>query len=104
MTSANNMQSPLAINLRRQTRALLDIIPKTSPHYAALRDVTTTRQLLASLSSVLAGPAFTKTVASLFRPLLVDLCARWLESSTTYTEEQLFALCYLVEVHEELFP
>ncbi|KAF8967136.1 hypothetical protein BDZ97DRAFT_1903538 [Flammula alnicola] len=72
-------------------------------HYDALNNASTTRQLLATLSSLLAAPAFTQLVATLFRPILIDLCARWLESEND-VEEHLVALCHLLEVHEELFP
>jgi len=68
-----------------------------------LNNVTTTRQLLSILSSLLAVPAFTQLVATYFRPILIELCVRWLEGGQG-AEEHLFALCYLVEVHEELFP
>jgi midasin len=48
-------------------------------------------------------PAYTQLIATLFRPILIDLCARWLENEDG-SEQYLVALCYLLEVHEELFP
>ena len=103
MSFASAIHNPLAINLRRQKDALLSSIPPNTTHYGALKSATTTRQLLSTLSSLLAVPAFTKLVATLFRPILTDLCARWLESEDD-VEEHLVALCCLIEVHEELFP
>jgi midasin len=103
MTFASPLHDPLAINLRRQTSCLLSSIAPSTPHYDALNIVVTTRQLLSNLSSLLAVPAFTQLVATYFRPILMELCVRWLEGEYGM-EEHLFALSYLVEVHEELFP
>ncbi|KAF9046525.1 hypothetical protein BJ165DRAFT_1527609 [Panaeolus papilionaceus] len=96
------IHNPLAINLRRQTRLLRNSIPANSQYSAALEHATTTRQLLATLSSLLAVPAYTQIVAKLYQPILLDLCARWLED-TENIEQRLIALSYLLEVHEELF-
>ncbi|CAA7261484.1 unnamed protein product [Cyclocybe aegerita] len=103
MTFASAIHDPLAINLHRQTSRLLTSIPEHDHHHASLHNASSTRQLLAALSSTLAAPAYTQLVATLFRPLLIDLCARWLEMEGD-EERHLVALCYLVEVHEELFP
>ncbi|KAJ3507966.1 hypothetical protein NLJ89_g6013 [Agrocybe chaxingu] len=103
MTLASVIHDPLAINLHRQTNLLLACIPEHDHHHAPLNNASSTRQLLAALSSTLAAPAYTQLVATLFRPLLIDLCARWLEMEGD-DERHLVALCYLVEVHEELFP
>jgi hypothetical protein len=48
-------------------------------------------------------PSLTVAVATIFRPILLDLCARWLHSGEII-EEHLIASCLLLEVHEELFP
>lgn len=101
MTSSA-IHDPLAINLHRQTRSLLSIIPSSS-HTTDLLDASSTPKLLAILSRLLAVPALTLTIASLYRPILFDLCARWLEIQDN-TEEQLVALCLLLEIHEELYP
>ncbi|KAF8890021.1 hypothetical protein CPB84DRAFT_1411321 [Gymnopilus junonius] len=103
MSFASAIHNPLAINLRRQKDALLSSILPNTPHHEALKSASTTRKILSVLSSLLAVPAFTKLIATLFRPILTDLCARWLDSEAG-AEEHLVALCYLVEVHEELFP
>jgi midasin len=94
---------PLALNLRRQTRALLSAIPTSSQYAIDIQNASSTTQLLPILSRLLTEPAFTLTIASLYRPILYDLCARWLQDYTN-TEEQLIALCLLIEIHEELFP
>ncbi|KAI6098131.1 midasin [Pisolithus sp. B1] len=67
--------------------------------------MTTTKELLGVLSRCLAEPSLTNIVADLFRPLLIDLCARWLERGSNEEEEKKFvAFCLLIENHEELFP
>ncbi|KAF9533063.1 hypothetical protein CPB83DRAFT_903057 [Crepidotus variabilis] len=98
------LHDPLSINLRRQTELLLSHIPTTSTHYATITGASNAGELLSALSSALATPAFTKIVALLFRPLLVDLCARWIQQNPENVEQHLVALCCLVEVHEEIFP
>lgn len=104
MTLSEEFCDPLSINLRRQTELLLTHIPTSSTNYAKITSASNPSELLAALSSALATPAFTKTTATLFRPLLVDLCSRWIHEHDGNTERHLIALCYLVEVHEELFP
>ena len=53
------------------------------------------------LSQLLSNPAYTQIIATLFRPILIELCARWLDEGS---EDNLVALTLLIEVHEELFP
>jgi midasin len=102
MTSSA-IHDPLGINLHRQTRILQHILPAPSNYATDVLNATSTPELLAVLSRLLAIPAFTLTIATLYRPILLDLCARWLDEQVN-TEEQLVALCLLLEVHEELFP
>ncbi|GLB38607.1 putative P-loop containing nucleoside triphosphate hydrolase protein [Lyophyllum shimeji] len=103
MASSSDIHDPLSINLRRQTTALLEAISNPSQYTTELHNAATTRQLLATLSRLLALPAFTTTVATLYRPILFDLCARWLDDQEN-SEDQLAALCLLLENHEELYP
>jgi len=103
MSLTSQLHDPLTINLHKQTRALTAVIPPDSPLSAALINAPSYKFLLDTLSTALALPALTLSVATAFRPILLDLCARWLHSSEN-TEEQLVALCLLLEFHEELFP
>lgn len=103
MTFTSDIHDPLAINIQRQLRVLLSTIPPSSPYATALLNTSSNGELLATLSGLLAVPAFTMPVATAFRPVLLDLCARWLYHTET-TEEQLVALSLLLEPHEELFP
>ncbi|KAJ7029287.1 midasin nuclear AAA ATPase [Mycena alexandri] len=99
------LHDPLAINLRGQTRILIASLPSESPHAFMLAAAVsqTSTQLLTVLSGLLSAPELTLQIATLFRPILLDLCARWLDEPKI-TQGQLVALCYLLEVHEELFP
>ncbi|KAF8073543.1 midasin nuclear AAA ATPase [Lyophyllum atratum] len=103
MASCSVIHDPLSINLRRQTTALLSTVPHSSKYASDLLSATSTKELLATLSRLLELPAFTLTIATLYRPILFDLCARWLEDQEN-SEDQLVALCLLLENHEELFP
>ncbi|KAF7348332.1 Midasin [Mycena sanguinolenta] len=105
MAFPSAIHDPLAINLRGQTRVLISSLPPDSPHASTLGTAVsqTSAELLAVLSNLLASPDLTLLVATVFRPILLDLCARWLDEPQN-TEEQLVALCFLLEVHEELFP
>ncbi|KAL1705188.1 hypothetical protein EV121DRAFT_279766 [Schizophyllum commune] len=96
-------RDPLAFNVRRQTQALLEALPEGSLFATEIHSARSHAELFDALSRWLAAPALTWRIATTFRPILVDLCARWLKSAQP-TEEQFIALCFLVEIHEELFP
>ncbi|KAJ7625290.1 midasin nuclear AAA ATPase [Mycena polygramma] len=105
MASPSAIHDPLAINLRGQTRVLISSLPPDSPHACTLETAVsqTSTELLAALSGLLSSPELTLLIATLYRPILLDLSARWLDEPQN-TEEQLVALCFLLEVHEELYP
>ena len=98
-----DLQDPLKINLGRQTRSLLEKLGTDSRFAFHIQTATTTRELLDALSQLLATPAFTLPVSHEFKPVLFDLCARWLLIDNR-TDEILIALCFLLEPHPELFP
>ncbi|KAI3616178.1 midasin nuclear aaa atpase [Moniliophthora roreri] len=95
--------NPLSFNLKKQRRLLLTKTAAHDVYHASLTNAQSIPEIFSILSTLLAIPAFTIPVAKLFRPILFDLCARFLEKQEN-TEEELAALCLLVEVHEELFP
>ncbi len=97
------VHDPLALNLRGQTLFLLEKLPLDSPHAKTLRSVPSRSQLLQTLSHLLHTPSLTTLVATAFRPILLDLCARWLENSENLYEK-LEAVCLLLEIHPELYP
>jgi len=101
-----DFKDPLKMNLGRQTRSLLQKLGTDSrfaSHTTLIQSTTTTRELLDALSQLLVTPAFTLLVAREFRPVLFDLCARWLLVDRR-ADEILVALCLLLEPHPELFP
>ncbi|EIW74720.1 P-loop containing nucleoside triphosphate hydrolase protein [Coniophora puteana RWD-64-598 SS2] len=95
---------PLQINLARQTRTLLSHILQNS-HYASSieQGASSTTQLLVTLSRLLANPSLTTHITQCFRPLLLDLSARWLEDDEDL-EDRFRALAFLIQPHEELYP
>ncbi|KAF8827835.1 hypothetical protein HHX47_DHR4000508 [Lentinula edodes] len=95
----DEFHDPLTFNLQRQTHILLSKLPSS----IAIANCTSVSQIFDNLSSALAIPAYTTCIATLFRPVLLDLCARWITNSKDL-EKELIALCLLIEVHEELFP
>ena len=97
------LNDPLRLDLQRQTQKLLDSLPADSPYTAALKTASSRPLLLDALSKLLHIPQLTATVSTFFRPLLVDLCARWLEKDEDHLDK-LEALCLLIEIHPELYP
>lgn len=96
--------NPLAIDLKRQLGRLQERHSGSgSQHLRALQNAPSRATFLATLSGALLEPSLTTTIAHDFRPILLDLCSRWLENGDL-VEEKLEALCLLVQSHEELFP
>ncbi|KAG1882661.1 hypothetical protein F4604DRAFT_1986326 [Suillus subluteus] len=103
MMTAENKFDPLRINLAKQKRALGALLPPDSFHIQHITEANTPTNALSTLSRLLAVPALTLTIADLFRPLLIDLCARWLHDDDDI-EDRFIAFCLLIEIHEELYP
>ncbi|KAH0831978.1 midasin [Lanmaoa asiatica] len=103
MSLRNTLNDPLTINLSKQTRALLAILPPDSTHSSQISLASSPKALLSTLSRLLAVASLTVPISELFRPLLVDLCARWLHDQEDL-EDRFVAFCMLIENHGELFP
>ncbi|CCL98515.1 uncharacterized protein FIBRA_00514 [Fibroporia radiculosa] len=103
MAFAAEIQDPLTLNLGRQTNILLSYLPNDSQYATTLRTASSRAELLCILSNLLATPGLTNTIAVLFRPLLLDLCARWLFDEENLTEN-FYALCLLLDIHPEIYP
>ncbi|KAI0081619.1 midasin [Panus rudis PR-1116 ss-1] len=99
---SSTVHDPLTINLKLQTQNVLGQIPTDSPYATRLKTVTSRSELLQVLSELLAVPALTWTIATAFRPILLDLCARWLQDGGDEVD-RLEALCLLLEVHPEIY-
>lgn len=102
-SSTAQTHNPLTIHLQRQTQHLASIVSSEAACISELQNSTDAQSFLNTLSTLLANPAYTQIVATLFRPILMDLCARWLEDDKN-AERNLCALAFLLEVHEELYP
>lgn len=94
---------PLTINYKQQATILLDQLPAHSPHRPVLQSVSSCSDLLSTLSTWLATPSLTLAVETTFRPLLLDLCARWLQHEER-RDDHFVAFCLLLETHQELYP
>ena len=103
MEELANIGDPLAINLRKQTAVLLAQLPEHLPYAHPLQNATSRSELLNTLSYLLSLPACTLAVATAFRPILLDLCARWLHDEENELE-RFEALCLLLEIHVEVYP
>ncbi|KAG7088114.1 hypothetical protein E1B28_012139 [Marasmius oreades] len=92
--------NPLTFNVHKQKRKLVAKFPSL---HVSLFNGNTLPELLNLLSHLLTVPTFTSSIATLFRPILFDLCARFLEKEGNL-EDEIVSLCLLIQVHEELFP
>lgn len=98
-----DIPSPLSLNIQRQLNLLLELIPQDSPFFNDLQTSSSGGALLSSLSRYMLHPSLTLAITWAFRPLLMDLCARWLDDNDGIIDK-LEALALLIEVHEELYP
>lgn len=94
---------PLTANLHRQVSALVAFLPLESPYRPLLQACSSNIDVLNCISQLLLVPSFSLTVVSKFRPILLDLAARWLHDEN-HLEDKFVALCLLIQPHEELFP
>jgi midasin len=119
---ASLLRDPLKINLKRQIKKLIDIIviqrsgiesqlPTALEVFNSFAYgvgvVVERKDLLDVVSRCLSVPQLLESVVDLFRPLLIDLFARWLDDENIdgeVKEERLVVLAYVVEVYEEIFP
>ena len=103
MASTGTFYDPLTINLEQQTLGFLGTLPQISTLHTTLLTAPTRPELLHRLSRALLLPEHTIAVSNYFRPILLDLCARWLEDEMD-EENKLEALCLLLDLHPEIFP
>ena len=103
MSLFSHLRDPLSLNPKSQLLEFTSNFPEwTSRVQANLAD-SSLSELLSLASKFLLLPSCTVIVADAFRPLLLDLCARWLKDSESL-EDKLSALCLLLQPHTEIFP
>jgi hypothetical protein len=101
------MYDPLQIDLKKQLDILLASVDASGQvakeQKAILQNPLNGGEVLSVLSQLLRFPPLTTLVARLFRPLIVDLCARWLD---LYEDEvsAFIALAFLLGWHPEIYP
>jgi midasin len=98
----DTLANPLTIDLKQQTDTLISQLPSGSKFSNLLASCNARSTLLSTLSTLLAEPSLTNAISEAFQPLLVDLCARWLQDEED-AERRFIALCLLIQPHEELF-
>lgn len=98
-----DIPDPTSLNARKQLNQLLEQLPQDSSLTAAFHTALSQNAFLPTLSRFMLQPSLTLAISWTFRPLLMDLCARWLENDGDLYEK-LEALALLIETHEELFP
>ena len=119
---ARSLCDPLKLNLKKQVRSLLKLVSSRSDfveeqlvgaidvlncfNNSAVLNLSV-GEVLKALSRCLSTPHLVGSIVKFFRPLLVDLVARWLEDEGEEEEAKelkLVVLAYLVQVFEEIYP
>jgi midasin len=103
MSLASHLRDPLSLDLKSQWLAFTSRFPGWSAYSQVNLDTASSKDILSLASKFLLLPSCMTIVADTFRPVLLDLCARWLESSDEL-EDKLSALCFLLQPHTEIFP
>lgn len=92
---------PLSIDIRTQALSVLNALPSQSRFARVLHGLEANDSCLTTISKLLLEPSLTLTIKTAYQPLLVDLCARWLDDTDEMVKKA-EALAFLVEVHEEI--
>ena len=103
MAADTQFHDPLAFNLHGQLKSFAAELSNDSPQVQRLQNATSRATLFRALSTLLATPGLTTLVATYFRPILLDLCARFLEVREGLIPK-FEALCALLSVHPEIYP
>ena len=98
-----SIPDPLTLNTERQLRLLLEEVPLYNPLRTTLEEQLSGPTLLPTLSRLMLRPSLSMAITRLFRPLLMDLCARWLDDGDDMLDK-LEAFALLIEIHEEIYP
>jgi midasin len=102
-----DIYNPLHLNIPKQVGELLSHEEVCSfldeTQLQVLQRGVASSTLLAVLSHLLCQPRFTQLISDLFRPLIIDLCARLLDYRGG--DDAIFiALAHLIALHPEIYP
>ena len=103
MSLSGHLQDPLSLSPKSLWLEFTSNFPEWTSHFQANLEDSSPAEMLSLASKFLLLQSCTSIVADAFRPLLLDLCARWLENSEAL-EDKLSALCFLLQPHTEIFP
>ena len=92
------LHDPLSLNLHRQWDAITPYIEESFLQHDGYRE-----EMVDALTRLLHDSRYTFLIAQKFRPVLLLLCARWLDQHGD-EDAKLAALALLIQPHEELFP
>jgi midasin len=97
----SNWNDPLKIDVQKQLSVALQALPSDSHFASILQNLQPDGTCLPTISKLLLEPSLTLLLKLAFQPLLVDLCARWLDDGEDL-DKKIDAFALLVEVHEEI--
>lgn len=89
---------PVSLDLYRQWNVIAPYIDGSLLQHHGSQEV-----LVDALARLLYDSRYTLLIAQKFRPILLLLCARWLDQRED-DDAKLAALALLIQPHEELFP
>ena len=97
------IKDALTFNLERQLQLFLQaVLPSVDPLIAKLH-ASSPPDALPLLSTLLKNPKYTLLMLQNFRPILLDLCARWLDDEVD-DEAKFSAFGFLAPCCEEVYP
>jgi midasin len=102
MSLFGHLHDPLSLNPKSLWLEFTSKFPEWTYHFQANLADPSPGDVLSLASKFLLLQPCTSIIANIFRPLLLDLCARWLEHSEAL-EDKLSALCFLLQPHMEIF-
>lgn len=96
--------SPLRFDLRGKISQLVSAHPRFPFPDALVDSASRTTEVLNCVARLLAFPALTDEVSSRFRPILMDLCCRWLDLDDLDAHRIFESFAALARPHKEIFP
>ncbi|KIJ47370.1 hypothetical protein M422DRAFT_249228 [Sphaerobolus stellatus SS14] len=97
MAAIDDICDPLSMGITKQWEAIAPLLDE----HARAR-IQNSNSMPAALSDLLHDPRYTVLIASKCRPILMILCARWIDQGDNL-DAKLAALAFLINPHEELY-